>query len=68
MAITLVFDGILLVYTTLSGAVLTGRHLARLLIAVIYTGVLSGALMWPVRMFLGMYGGRVEKAVTDGED
>lgn len=67
MAITLMFDGILLVYTTLSGAVLTGRHLARLLIAVLYTGALSGALMWPVRMFLGMYA-RIEKAVTDGEN
>lgn len=68
MGIALVFDGVLLVYTTLSGAVLTTQHFVRLFISVGYTGILSVMLMWPVRMFLHMYGERVERAVIDGDN
>jgi len=68
MSIALAFDGILLAYTTLSGAQLTTRHFVRLFISTAYTGALSLVLMWPVRMLLHMYGGRVERAVTYGEN
>lgn len=67
MCICLLLEVILLTYTTLSGTVLTMRHIARVLLAVVYTGVLSVVLMWPVRAWLHMYGGRVERAVTYGE-
>ena len=67
MSICLLLEVILLTYTTLSGTVLTVRHIARVLLAVVYTGALSGVLMWPVRAWLHMYGGRVERAVTYGE-
>lgn len=67
MSICLLLEVILLTYTTLSGTVLTMRHIARVLLAVVYTGALSGVLMWPVRAWLHMYGGRVERAVTYGE-
>lgn len=67
MSICLLIEIILLVYTTLSGTTLTVRHIIRVLLSVLYTGVLSAALMWPVRMFLRMYGGRVERAVSYGD-
>lgn len=67
MCICLLIEAILLTYTTLSGTVLTFRHIFRVLLAVVYTGVMAFALMWPVRTYLRMYGGRVERAVTYGE-
>ena len=68
MCIAFAFDAILLVYTTLSGAVLTASHLWRLIVSVGYTGVLSLVLMLPVRVYLRMYGERVKRAVVDGEN
>jgi len=68
MCVCLLIEVILLTYTTLSGTQLTIRHIIRVMLAVIYTGVLSLVFMWPVRSFLHMYGGRVERAVAYGEN
>ncbi len=67
MSVCLLLEVILLTYTTLSGTVLTLRHIARVLLAVVYTGAMACILMWPVRAWLHMYGGRVERAVTYGD-
>jgi len=68
MCICLALEVILLTYTTLSGTQLTLRHISRVLLSVGYTGMLSVVLMWPVRAWLHMYGGRVERAVTYGDN
>lgn len=67
MCICLALEAILLTYTTLSGTQLTARHIVRVLLAVLYTGTLALIFMWPIRAWLGMYGGRVERA-TYGEN
>ena len=68
MAICMALEVILLTYTTLSGTQLTWHHIGRVLLAILYTGALSLVLMWPVRAWLGMYGGRVERATYGGEN
>ena len=67
MCICLALEIILVTYTTLTGTQLTMRHIARVLLSVVYTGVLSLILMWPLRAWLHMYGGRVERAVAYGD-
>ncbi len=57
-------EAILLVYTSLAGTEISFRLVYRALVAVLYTGVLS-LLMFPARAFLGMYGGRIKRAMTD---
>ncbi|MBQ1946113.1 MAG: hypothetical protein II343_04210 [Clostridia bacterium] len=68
MCICLALEVILLTYTTLSGTQLTMRHISRVLLSVVYTGAMAVVIMWPVRLWLHMYGGRVERAVTYGEN
>ena len=68
MAIALAIEIILLTYTTLSGTQLTARHITRVLLSVLYTGVMAFVLMWPMRMVLHMYGGRIEAAATYGDN
>lgn len=68
ICICLALEVILLTYTTLSGTQLTLRHISRVLLSVGYTGILAIVLMWPVRAWLHMYGGRVERAVTYGDN
>lgn len=60
-------ETILLTYLTLSGAELSVRLIARALLSVVYTGALAVVLMLPVRAFLRMYGGRVKRALVEGE-
>lgn len=67
MAIALAIEVILLTYTTLSGTQLTARHIIRVLLSVAYTGVMAFVIMWPMRMILHMYGGRIEAAATYGD-
>lgn len=67
MSIALVIEIILLTYTTLSGTQLTARHIARVLLSVVYTGFMTLVLMWPMRMILHMYGGRIEAATVYGD-
>lgn len=68
ICICLALEVILLTYTTLSGTQLTLHHISRVLLSVGYTGILAIVLMWPVRAWLHMYGGRVERAVTYGDN
>lgn len=67
MCIAAGLEFIFLLYVTLSGADLTLRLIARALVTVLYTGALAVLLMVPVRMFLGMYGGRVRRAMMEEE-
>lgn len=65
VCIGMAIEVILLIYVTLSGAPLTLGHIARVLIASLYTGALAVALMLPMRALLRMYGGRVRRAMLD---
>ncbi len=67
MCIAAGIETILLTYLTLSGAELSVRLIARALLSVVYTGALAVVLMLPVRAFLRMYGGRVKRALVEGE-
>ena len=67
MCISAGIETILLTYLTLSGAELSVRLIARALLSVVYTGALAVVLMLPVRAFLRMYGGRVKRALVEGE-
>lgn len=52
---TVIFEAVNLLYIYLSGVTLDGGHLSRALIDVVYTTLISGALQFPIRWWLGVY-------------
>ena len=50
-----VFEGVNLIYTYLSGVVIDALHIGRALTDVIYTTVLALAFQFPIRWWLGTY-------------
>lgn len=67
MCIAAGIEAICLIYVTLSGTEVAAALFIRAAVAVLYTGFLATLLMWPCRMFLGMYGGRVRRAMVAEE-
>ena len=65
LCITAALEIIFLIYVTLTGTELSLRLIARALLTVLYTGTLSLVLMFPERVFLRMYGGRVRRAMVE---
>lgn len=55
-----VFETVNLIYIYLNGVTIEGAHIGRALIDIAYTTVLTAALQFPVRWWLGMY--RIKKA------
>lgn len=51
----LVFEVVNLVYIYLSGVTIDGGHISRALINILYSAVLSGAMQFPIRWWLGIY-------------
>ena len=58
-------EAVFLIYVTLSGTELSYMLLVRALITVLYTGLLAILLMFPMRVFLRMYGGHVRRAMVE---
>ena len=56
----LVFEGVNLIYTYLSGVVIDSLHVGRALTDVVYTTVLALVFQFPIRWWLGTY--RLKKA------
>ena len=50
---------------TLSGTDISIALFVRAIVSVLYTGVLAIVLMFPARMFLRMYGGRIRRATVE---
>lgn len=67
MCVAAGIEAICLIYVTLSGTEVAAALFIRAVIAVLYTGFLAVLLMVPTRMFLGMYGGRVRRAMVEEE-
>ena len=57
---TMVFEGVNLIYTYLSGVTIDAAHLGRALTDVGYTTVLAGVLQFPIRWWMGTY--KLQKA------
>lgn len=65
ICVSAVIETVYLVYISLNGTVLTAHLIGRGLLSVLYTGAVTLLIMVPVRYFLGMYGHRVKRAMTD---
>ena len=65
MCIAAALEAVFLIYVTLSGTEISLNLLVRAIVSVLYTGLLSVLLMFPARMYLRMYGGRVKRAMTE---
>ena len=65
MCIAAALEAVFLIYVTLSGTEISLNLLVRAIVSVLYTGLLSVLLMFPARMYLHMYGGRVKRAMTE---
>lgn len=65
MCIAASLEAIFLIYVTLSGTEISINLLLRAVISVAYTGLLSLIAMFPARLYLHMYGGRVRRAMSE---
>lgn len=65
MCIAAGIEVVFLIYVTLSGTEISMNLLLRAIISVVYTGFLALIVMFPARMYLRMYGGRVKRAMTE---
>ena len=65
MCIAAGIEAVCLIYVTLSGTEISLVLLLRALISVLYTGLLTVLIMFPARLFLHMYGGRVRRAMVE---
>ena len=67
MCIAAGIEIVCLIYVTLSGTEVAAALFIRAFVAILYTGALAVLLMIPARMWLGMYGGRVRRAMIEEE-
>ena len=65
MCISAALEAVFLIYASLSSTEISMNLLVRAIVSVLYTGLLSVLLMFPARMYLRMYGGRVKRAMTE---
>lgn len=65
MCIAAGIEAVCLIYVTLSGTEISLVLLARAFVSVLYTGLLAVLIMFPARLFLHMYGGRVRRAMIE---
>lgn len=66
LMLTALFEVVLMIYFALGGVSIGLPHLRRLMITLIYTA-LTCVLMFPARLFLGMYKRRGKKQSADGQ-
>lgn len=66
LMLTALFELVLMIYFALSGVSIGLPHLRRLMITLVYTA-LTCVLMFPARLFLGMYKRRSRKQSADGQ-
>lgn len=66
LMLTALFEVVMMIYFALSGVAIGFAHIRRLMITLLYTA-LACVLMFPARLFLGMYKRRGQKLSADGE-